>query len=416
MASASARGEGQNVVTAWRILVRLAVIAAVVYGFYRLRGVVTTLFVAAIIAYAVDPMVEWMTRRLGFIRLHQGMSRFFASTLTALTPAAKRPDKRHRLSNHSLRVYATLYALIISLILLWFGSVLVLRPFVSEFKAATTKNSITGKSHLQDAWERGLKRWDSNNAIPEALHSDRLLTQLHSTQMADQVKNTASSVIPEGLKRLAEGLMSIVEIVLLPVLAFYFLVDARELKHEFVALVPRGRLTETVRMFNEFNRIMQAFIKGQFILCILAGLVVGAGLAMLHVGFPITLGLLAGVTRAIPIIGPIVGGVPIVLLTLADKGPGVALAVLGFFTFLHFAESKFIMPILIGDRMELHPVIVIVVLLVGGEVGGLIIGGPLGSLLGMFFAAPVAALIKVILRRYWLKVPTHNRKPKQVQG
>jgi predicted PurR-regulated permease PerM len=45
------------------------------------------------------------------------------------------------------------------------------------------------------------------------------------------------------------------------------------------------------------------------------------------------------------------------------------------------------------------------VLLVGGEAGGLIIGGALGSLLGMFFAAPVAALVKVMIRRYWLHVP-----------
>jgi predicted PurR-regulated permease PerM len=197
-----------------------------------------------------------------------------------------------------------------------------------------------------------------------------------------------------------------VEIVLLPVLAFYFLIDGRKLKHEFISLVPRRYLSETMRMANEFNRIMRSFIFGQFILCLLAGAVVGTGLALLHVHFPLTLGVFAGITRAIPIIGPIVGGIPIVLLTWADTGPGVALAVLGFFTFLHFAESKFIMPILIGDRMKLHPVIIIVVLLVGGEVGSLLIGGALGSLLGMFFAAPVAGLIKVMIRRYWLHLPS----------
>jgi predicted PurR-regulated permease PerM len=264
---------------------------------------------------------------------------------------------------------------------------------------------LTKKSRLQVAWERGLERYDNNPSVPDAFKSDKLLSQLRSAETINRFKQAAGTTVPEGLKRLAEGLMSIVEIVLLPVLAFYFLVDGRKLKHEFIALVPRRRLTETMRMANEFNRIMRAFISSQFLLCVIAGVVVGAGLALLHVDFPITLGVLAGVTRAIPIIGPIVGGIPIVLLTLADKGPGVALAVLGFFTFLHFAESKFIMPILIGDRMELHPVIVIVVLLIGGEAGGLIIGGPLGSLLGMFFAAPVASLVKVMIRRYWLRLP-----------
>jgi predicted PurR-regulated permease PerM len=126
----------------------------------------------------------------------------------------------------------------------------------------------------------------------------------------------------------------------------------------------------------------------------------------------LTLGVLAGITRAIPIIGPIVGGIPIVLLSL-KSGTGVALAVLSFFTILHLVESKFIMPLIIGDKMELHPVVIIIVLLVGGEVGGTLIGAPFGSLLGMFFAAPVAALIKVMIRRYWLARPNVAGAPKR---
>jgi len=395
--------------TIWRTLVRLTVIAGIIFAFYRLRSVITTLFVAAIIAYAVDPLVETLTGAKWFVKAHQNLSNFVSSiSMFDRKGGGQAERKKPRLTNHALRLYATLYALVISVLVLWFGASLVIRPFVSEFQHASAINPATNKSNLQSAWERGLNRYDSNPSVPPAFHSNKLLSTLRSAEMVDRVKVAVSGVIPEGLKRVAEGLMSIVEIVLLPVLAFYFLIDGRKLKHEFVSLVPRNRLVETVRISNEFNRIMRAFIKGQFILCLLAGLVVGVGLAMLHVGFPITLGILAGVTRAIPIIGPIVGGIPIVLLTLADKGPAVAAGVLGFFTFLHFAESKFIMPILIGDRMELHPVIVIVVLLVGGEAGGLIIGGPLGSLLGMFFAAPVAALIKIIIRRYWLKLPNRT--------
>jgi predicted PurR-regulated permease PerM len=169
-------------------------------------------------------------------------------------------------------------------------------------------------------------------------------------------------------------------------------------------------------MTNEFNRIMRAFVVGQVILCALAGIVVGVGLAALSVQYPFVLGVLAGVTRAIPIIGPIIGGIPIVVLTLVTKGPATALAVLGFFTFLHFAESKFIMPLLIGDRMELHPVVIIVVLIAGGEIGGLLIGGTIGSLLGMFFAAPIASIVRVMVRRYWLGLRhtpdrSHNASP-----
>ncbi len=394
-----------NIAAIWRLLMRIAIIAAVIFSFYRLRSVITTLFIAAVIAYTLDWLVVLMTRWQGFVKFHQLISNGIHVLQQLLLGRSKLANTPPKMRRHSVRLIATLYSLVIAVFFIWEGAIFVVKPFVSEFKSATTADPLTHRSQLQTAWERGLSRYDSNPIIPDALKSDKLLSQLRSADALDRVKQAAGSVVPEGLRRVAEGLKSVVEIVLLPVLAFYFLVDGRKLKHEFVSLVPRHNLVETLRMTNEFNRIMRAFISSQFLLCLIAGVVVGTGLALLHVDFPITLGVLAGITRAIPIIGPIVGGIPIVLLTLADKGPAVALAVLGFFTFLHFAESKFIMPILIGDRMELHPVIVIVVLLVGGEAGSLLIGGALGSLLGMFFAAPVAALVKVMVKKYWLKVP-----------
>ncbi|MCL6630469.1 MAG: AI-2E family transporter, partial [Armatimonadetes bacterium] len=105
------------------------------------------------------------------------------------------------------------------------------------------------------------------------------------------------------------------------------------------------------------------------------------------------LGVFSGLTRAIPVIGPIVSGLVIVLLGLA-KAPVVGLYLLGFFAALHFVESKFIMPYLIGERMKLHPAVVIIVLLIGAEFFGIF---------GMFMAAPVAAILRVLIRHYLIK-------------
>jgi predicted PurR-regulated permease PerM len=70
---------------------------------------------------------------------------------------------------------------------------------------------------------------------------------------------------------------------------------------------------------------------------------------------------------------------------------------------------------LIGDRIDLHPVIIIVVLLVGGEAGALLLGNQLGALLGMFFAAPLASLVRVLVRRYWLRPPAKLPPPPAVR-
>lgn len=380
----------------WRLLWRLALVAAAIYACYRLRNIFTTLLIAAIIAYVLDPLVEWLVGNALFVRIHTAFANLVGGIRAVLIrqPAAriKTPKK------HTLRAYATLYVFFLTVLVVWQGARLVITPFVDEFKSVTAKDPLSGKSQLQFLTERALRRYD--RAVPEAMKSDKVLGNIKMSSLGERLVEPGQEV----LRRVAESLKSIVEIVLLPVLAFYFLIDGRKLKHEFVALVRKPYLRDTLFLLREFNRIMRDFVYGQFILCVLAGAVVWLGLAALGVKYPITMGVLAGITRAIPIIGPIIGGIPIILLTWVTKDTPTALGVLGFFTLLHLVESKFIMPMLIGDRMELHPIIIILVLLIGGEAGGILIGGQLGALLGMFFAAPVASLLRIIIRRYWLRL------------
>jgi predicted PurR-regulated permease PerM len=384
----------------WRLLWRLALIGILLYAFYRLRNILTTLIVAAIIGYVLDPLVEWLCRAPWFFHFHNSLTaagtRLMVGYRCHILREPTVPTARVRLRRHAVRLYATLYVFLFALVVFWYGTKLVITPFVAEFRAAM---SSEGRQQAMENKEILLRRY--NEYAPDWAKSDKIEEQFRKSDFSKQAQQMAAEVA----QHLLESLKNVVEIVLLPVLAFYFLIDGRQLKHEFVALLPRARIKEALRLIQEFNGIMRAFVAGQFLLCLLAGVIVGAGLAALGVRYPFILGVLAGVTRAIPIIGPIVGGIPIILLTLATKGFGTALAVLGFFTLLHFVESKFIMPMLIGDRMELHPVVIIIVLIAGGEVGGVVIGGQLGALLGMFFAAPVAAMTRVLIRRYWLRLP-----------
>ena len=399
-------GRAENTANAlWRFLLRLVIIGAVCFACYRLRNIITTIFIAAIIAYVLNPLVDWLCRQEGFVQAHNvvahlGMQAKVAYRRVFLKQRATH-EGRVRIQRHVLRVYASLYVFVFALFGLWQGTRLIITPFVAELRVATSPGNV---EDMRANIEERLREYDED--APEWRSSDKIREQIKKIDFSKMAQTLAA----EAGQKVLESAKNIVEIVVLPVLAFYFLIDGRKLKHEFVALVPRRHIRETVRMVNEFNRIMEAFVKGQVILCALAGVVVGAGLALLHVRYPFVLGVLAGVTRAIPIIGPIIGGIPIVLLTLVTKGPGTALGVLGFFTLLHFVESKFVMPMLIGDRMELHPIIIIVVLIAGGEIGGLMIGGTIGSLLGMFFAAPLASIARVMVRRYWLGLK-HNAHP-----
>ena len=123
-------------------------------------------------------------------------------------------------------------------------------------------------------------------------------------------------------------------------------------------------------------------------------MVVFVGLSLIHMNYALILGLLAGFTRAIPIIGPIIGGIPIILLAALTQGPVTALKVLAFFSLLHLVESKLLMPKFIGHRIHLHAAVVIIVLLIGAEFFGL---------LGMFLAAPLAAIGRILINYYVIR-------------
>ena len=392
-----------------RMILRLVLLAGVLYGVVyvlgRLKPVLISLFVAAILAYIIRPLACWMAGLHGFRLVH----RFAAAMLVSLVRGRFRRSEPQNdqtgvdgvhgpararsplLGDHALRAIASLYVLVLMMLGLWLGVRVIIKPFIQE--ARNLAQNMPRLERRLEKQARDLREWYRQN-VPERTRQwveEQMAHSSAGSQFSVQAKVTQWG--QEGLRSVAGALKNIVELVLLPVLAFYFAVDSKKLKHEFVALLPTQRRKEALRLVHDFNRIMVSYVVGQCILCVLAGIVVGLGLWALGMDYWVTLGLLAGVTRAIPIIGPIVGGVPIVLLALVTQGLGVAVAVLIFFTCLHFAESKFLMPMVIGDRMRLHPVIIIIVLLIGGEFGGL---------LGMFFAPPLAAIIRVAVRRYWL--------------
>src|SRR5437588_164030 len=103
----------------WRFLLRVAIIALVIFACYRLRNVITTLFVAAIIAYALEWPVDLMCRQRAFIRFHAAIQYLL---LRVLRREEEPPPEKVRMHRHTLRVYATLYVLIAAVLILWWGT------------------------------------------------------------------------------------------------------------------------------------------------------------------------------------------------------------------------------------------------------------------------------------------------------
>jgi predicted PurR-regulated permease PerM len=182
----------------------------------------------------------------------------------------------------------------------------------------------------------------------------------------------------------------IANIVLLPVLAFFFLRDWDLLVERVGALVPRDHY-ETVRnLARESDMVLGGFLRGQLLVMLILGVLYAVGLWAVGLNLGILIGLIAGLLTFVPYLGPasivVFGG--IAALVQFGDWPHLA-GVAAVFVVGQVIESYWLTPKLVGDRIGLHPMAVIFSVLVGGQLFGF---------LGMLLALPVAAVANVLLR------------------
>lgn len=184
----------------------------------------------------------------------------------------------------------------------------------------------------------------------------------------------------------------VVELLLIPVLAFYFLSDGSAIRREARVLFPSRWRAPLKRMGGQFDHILDGYVRGQVWMCLIAWVLVTLALWALHVPHAMTLGFIAGLTRAIPVIGPLLGGIPLLLACLfyTESVQTTSILLLAF-TLMHFLESKVLLPKIVGHHVDLHPVTVIMALLVGMEFFGA---------MGVILAVPIAAMVKVLLTEW----------------
>ncbi len=213
--------------------------------------------------------------------------------------------------------------------------------------------------------------------------------------VVDQVLSSAAAyAVTLGRRALTAtvGFASqVVELVVVPVLTYYFLKDWRELKASTLDALPPDWHARALVLINEMGTTVSGYIRGQAVVSVIMGFLVFAGMYFLRVDYPLVLGLLCALTEAIPIIGPIIGAAPAVFLAYLTA-PELAAKVVVFFLVIHQLENHIIVPKVMGRPIDLHPVTVIISLLIGGQLMGIV---------GMILAVPVAALLKVLYRHLW---------------
>jgi predicted PurR-regulated permease PerM len=172
-------------------------------------------------------------------------------------------------------------------------------------------------------------------------------------------------------------------------LVFFWLVEHARLQRYLLAYMPLDGRAGAREAWNEIETRLGLWVRGQLILMGTMGAATGIAYSLLGLPGALLLGLIAALTEAIPIVGPLLGAIPAVLVA-ATVSPQLAVVVGGVYIVLQLVEGSVLVPLVMRNTIGISPLLVLLSLLVGGAAGGLV---------GAFLAVPVAASIEIVLSR-----------------
>ena len=312
-----------------------------------LLSVLTPFIVAGAIAYALNPVISYA--------MHQGLSRLQATA-----------------------------ALFICILLSIVFVSLTLIPLLAEEIRALGEQL----PHYTMQWYRNFESWynryqNSFTFLPDSLDDLVAFFGLEFQTIRNWLAQSAGTLI----KGISSVMSSLVTLVMIPVLTFYFMKDASLIGEAAHRMIPPGSRQWVLPLASRIDEVLGGFIRGQLIVAAFVGVMSGLAMLILGIDFAILIGLIAGITNIIPYLGPFIGAIPAVLMALLTS-PLKTIWVILAFVVIQQVESSVVTPRIVGKRVGLHPAFVLLALLLGGSLGGLV---------GLLIAVPTAAVIRVLV-------------------
>ncbi|PZR00486.1 MAG: AI-2E family transporter [Cereibacter sphaeroides] len=311
---------------------------------YLLGNVILPFIVGSAIAYFLDPIADRLQRL--------GLSRVWATVVISLG---------------AVIVFALLVLAVIPTLISQAAALIAAAPEISrQFQAFLT--------------ERFPELNDSTSTARQTLN-----------QIGEAIGARGGEVL-NGLVSSALSIISVVVfMVVVPVVAFYMLLDWDNMVARIDTMLPRDHAPVIRRLAHEIDQVMAGFVRGQVSVCLILGTFYSVALMIAGLQFGLVVGALAGAITFIPYVGALVGGALAIGLALFQFwGDWVQIGVIvAIFAVGQFFEGNILSPKLVGGSVGLHPVWLLFALAAFGAIFGFV---------GMLVAVPVAAMIGVLAR------------------
>ena len=228
---------------------------------------------------------------------------------------------------------------------------------------------------------------------------DELMASLRST-----VGLLGQNVVSISLASLSGVFVLVVYLILVPVLVFFFLKDKTKIINWVTAILPRERGLAT-RVWHEMDQQIGNYVRGKFVEILIVGLVSYAVFALLDLEYAMLLGALVGISVLIPYIGAAVVTLPVLVIAYFQWGfENQFIYIAVAYGVIQALDGNLLVPWLFSEAVNLHPVAIITAVLVFGGIWGL---------WGVFFAIPLATLVKAVINA-WPRSADSEARPEEV--
>lgn len=221
------------------------------------------------------------------------------------------------------------------------------------------------------------------------------------TQKAQTIISTSFNDAINHITQFLSGLFSVLAIlIIVPFITFFLLKDSAEIQKGLIHIVPNKYFEPSYWILKRISLQLGRFVRGWIFDATFVGMFIGFGFYFIGIPNALPLGVIAGLGHLIPYFGPVIGGIPAIILSLMQVGdfsqvPLILLVLLLTYTF----DNGVVQPLVFSKSVDMHPIIIILLILIGGQLFGII---------GMLLAVPVTTVIRTAVKEIYFAIKNYK--------
>jgi len=300
------------------------------------------------------------------------------------------------LEKHKVKRLWGIVILCLLIIALLTGLSVLIVPVIQE----QVISFVTNFPGYVDTLSNTFNQWSGNSIFGPTVKSVALWFNRFIRDVPGNIVDNLNTTTTSIANVLSTVSSIVTTLVVFPIILFFLLKDDKRFTEATIKIIPPKFRKDFITVFATINEQVGSFIKGQLIVSICIGILMFIGFAIIGLNYAAILALVVASTCIIPFLGPTIAIIPALIVALIDS-PFMLLKLLVVWIVVQTLEGNFVSPNIMGKSLKIHPITIMAVLLVMGDLLGII---------GLILGIPIYAIIKVVVSFIFLKIKMRYNK------